>query len=77
MEASQAYLAAPSSTKFASIDEINDDKLGPTQLYARSKLATILGIRYGIYERVIKPNEDNVIAVTVHPGTVWISFFFG
>lgn len=58
------------STKFDSIEDINNSSLGPVQLYARSKLAMILGVKYGLLERVIKPNGDNIYAIAVHPGTV-------
>lgn len=30
----------------------------------------ILGVKYGLVERVIKPNGDNIYAIAVHPGTV-------
>lgn len=30
----------------------------------------ILGAKYGLVDRVIKPNGDNVYALAVHPGTV-------
>lgn len=70
LEASEMHRAAPSSTKFESIEEINDSNLGPVELYARSKLAMILGVKYGLLERVIKPNGDNIYAIAVHPGAV-------
>lgn len=70
LESSEMHRLAPSSVKFESIEEINDPKLGPVQLYARSKLAMILGVKYGLHERVIKPNRDNVYAIAVHPGAV-------
>ncbi|KAL2003461.1 hypothetical protein VTN02DRAFT_3772 [Thermoascus thermophilus] len=69
LEASEAHRMAP-STKFDSIEDINDPSLGPVQLYARSKLAMILGVKYGLLERVIKPAGDNIYAIAVHPGTV-------
>lgn len=40
------------------------------QLYSRTKLAIILGIKYGLIEREIKPNGDNIFALSVHPGAV-------
>lgn len=39
-------------------------------LYGRTKLAMILGVKYGLVERVIKPNGDNIYALSVHPGVV-------
>lgn len=69
LESSEAHRMAP-STKFDSIEDINNSSLGPVQLYARSKLAMILGVKYGLLERVIKPNGDNIYAIAVHPGTV-------
>ncbi|EEP81258.1 conserved hypothetical protein [Uncinocarpus reesii 1704] len=70
MLTSELYRTAPSNIRFESIDEINDEKLGPNELYARSKLAVILGIKYGLFERVIKKNGDNVFAMAIYPGTV-------
>jgi len=69
-ESSEMHRLAPSSIHFGSLDEINNPKLGPTELYARSKLAMILGVKYGLIERVIKPNKDNIFALSVHPGAV-------
>ncbi|KAH8816646.1 putative short-chain dehydrogenase TIC 32, chloroplastic [Xylogone sp. PMI_703] len=65
-EASEVHKMAPKNVKFASLDEINDPNLGPTELYGRTKLAIILGVKYG----VIKKNGDNVYALSVHPGAV-------
>lgn len=70
MESSELHRLAPSATKFDSLDDINNPKLGPTQLYGRSKLAMILGVKYGLLERVMKPNADNIYAIAVHPGAV-------
>jgi hypothetical protein len=70
VESSELHRLAPSATKFDSLDDINNSKLGPTQLYGRSKLAMILGIKYGLLERVMKPNADNIYAIAVHPGAV-------
>lgn len=69
VESSELHRATPSSVSFDSIDDINNRSLGPTQLYARSKLCMILGMK-GLYERVIKPNGDNIYAIAVHPGAV-------
>lgn len=71
-EASEVHRARTSSTKFASKEEINDSSKDPTQLYARTKLAIILGVKYGLLDRVIRPNEDRVFALAVHPGAVRI-----
>ncbi len=51
---------APSNCHFGSVEEINDDKLSPVELYGRTKLAMILYSKYGLLEKVIKPNGDNV-----------------
>jgi NAD(P)-dependent dehydrogenase (short-subunit alcohol dehydrogenase family) len=67
---SEMHRTAPSSVKFESLDEINDDKVGNTELYGRTKLALILFIKYGLVERVIRPNSDDIYALSVHPGTV-------
>lgn len=69
-EASEMHRTAPSDVKFASLEEINNPKVGNTELYGRSKLAMILGAKYGLVERVIKPNNDNIYALSVHPGAV-------
>ncbi|KAM6508157.1 hypothetical protein FALCPG4_018044 [Fusarium falciforme] len=67
---SDLHRASPSGLRFGSLDDINDSSLGPVELYARAKLALILFVRYGLYERVIKPNGDSVYALAVHPGAV-------
>lgn len=69
-EASEMHRTAPSAIHFASLDEINDPSVGNTELYGRTKLAIILGIKYGIVDRVIKKNGDNIYALSVHPGAV-------
>lgn len=69
-ESSEVHRAAPSSVQFKSLDEINNDQIDPTQLYARSKLALILFIRYGLVDQVIKPCSDSIYALSVHPGIV-------
>jgi NAD(P)-dependent dehydrogenase (short-subunit alcohol dehydrogenase family) len=69
-ESSELHRLTPSNVHFGSIDEINDPELGATELYARSKLAMILGVKYGLVKKVIKPNGDNIYALSVHPGTV-------
>lgn len=72
-EGSEVHRATTSSTKFASKEEINDPSKDPTQLYARTKLAIILGVKYGLLDRVIRPNGDRVFALVVHPGAVRIA----
>lgn len=74
-EASEMHRAAPSNVHFGSIEEINDPDLGPTELYARTKLALILLAKYGLAERVIKENHDNIFAISVHPGAVFSTLF--
>lgn len=69
-ESSEVHRAAPSLTQFASIEEINNSAVGVAELYARTKLAVILGVKYGFIDRVIKPRDDNILVLSVHPGTV-------
>jgi hypothetical protein len=64
------HRGAPSVIHFASLAEINNPELGPTELYGRTKVAIILGVKYGFVDRVIKPNGDNIYALSVHPGAV-------
>jgi NAD(P)-dependent dehydrogenase (short-subunit alcohol dehydrogenase family) len=68
-ESSEMHRTAPSDVKFASLDEINTD-IGPTHLYGRTKLAMILAAKSGLYEKVIKKNNDHIYALSVHPGAV-------
>jgi len=69
-EASEMHRTAPENVHFATMEEINNPRLGPTELYGRTKLAMILFAKYGLAEKVIKRNEDNIYAVSVHPGAV-------
>lgn len=69
-EASEQHRAAPSVVHFGSLDEINNPEVGSLELYSRAKLAIILGVKYGFVDRVIKPNGDNIYALSVHPGAV-------
>jgi hypothetical protein len=64
------HRASPSNVKFGNLDDINNSDIGPTELYARTKLALILFTKYGLYEKVIKPNSDAIYALAVHPGAV-------
>ncbi|KAL0933612.1 oxidoreductase bli-4, mitochondrial [Colletotrichum truncatum] len=69
-EASEVHRTAPSDVHFACLEEINNPKLGPTQLYGRTKLALILLAKFGLTNNVIKKDKVNVFATSVHPGTV-------
>jgi NAD(P)-dependent dehydrogenase (short-subunit alcohol dehydrogenase family) len=69
-ESSEMHRTAPSNVHFASLDEINDSSMDPTRLYGRTKLAMILCAKFGLRDRVAKPNGDNVYALAVHPGAV-------
>jgi len=69
-ESSEMHRKAPKVVKFESLEELNDDKLGPMELCGRTKLAMILGAKYGLRDHVIKPNGDNIYAISVHPGAV-------
>jgi NAD(P)-dependent dehydrogenase (short-subunit alcohol dehydrogenase family) len=69
-ESSEQHRAAPSVVHFGSLDEINNAEIGNLELYGRSKLAIILGVKYGFLDRVIKPNNDNIYVLSVHPGAV-------
>jgi len=69
-EASEMHRGAPSNVHFGSLEEINNPDVGNTELYGRTKLAIILGVKYGIVKRVIEKNGDNIYALSVHPGAV-------
>jgi len=69
-ESSEMHRTAPSAVHFGSLDEINNPEIGHTEVYGRTKLAIILGVKYGLLDRVIKPNEDKIYALSVHPGAV-------
>ncbi|KAK3685241.1 hypothetical protein B0T22DRAFT_517208 [Podospora appendiculata] len=69
-EASEMHRGAPKQVHFGSLDEINDPSLGPTELYGRTKLAMILFAKYGLAGKVIPHNNDNIYALSVHPGAV-------
>jgi len=69
-EASEMHRSAPSNVHFGSLEELNNPDFGNTQLYGRTKLAIILGVKYGLLKRVIEKNGDNIYALSVHPGTV-------
>ncbi len=63
--ASEQHRAALSAVHFGSLEEI-----GNLGMYGRAKLAAILGFKYGLVECIIKPNGDNIYALSVRPGAV-------
>ncbi|BCR90596.1 short chain dehydrogenase/reductase family protein [Aspergillus chevalieri] len=69
-ETSEQHRMAPSVVHFGSMEEINDPEVGNLELYGRTKLAIILGVKYGFLDRVIKPNNDDIYVLSVHPGAV-------
>lgn len=64
---SNVHESTPSDTKFASLDELNQD-LGPNTLYARAKLAELLYARY--LARHLTASHPNILANASHPGIV-------
>lgn len=68
IQSSSLHQAAQSSTKFASISEINSD-IGPSYLYNRSKLAVLLFMRELLARRP-DLKEKNVFVNCTHPGAV-------
>ncbi|KAJ8519574.1 hypothetical protein ONZ45_g3470 [Pleurotus djamor] len=76
---SELHRAAPSSTKFANVNEVaslgapkdvNESKdLSAHGLYGRSKLANIAFTRM-LVDKVIHPNKYKVIVMATHPGAV-------
>lgn len=74
-ESSEMHRTAPSVVHFGSLEEINDPNIGPTEAYGRTKLAMILLAKYGLAGKVIKSNNDNIYALSVHPGAVRRSLF--
>lgn len=67
---SELHRAAPSSVQFASVNELQDSTISAVGLYGRSKLANILFTKFGLEDRVFRPNKDRIIAVATHPGAV-------
>lgn len=65
--ASNAHVGAPKDTKFASIEELNQD-LGPNGQYGRSKLCSILYAKY--LTRHLRSSHPNILANASHPGFV-------
>ena len=66
-QSSNLHAQAPSDTKFASLEELNQD-LGPNAQYARSKLATLLYSRY--LARHLADSDPNILVNATHPGFV-------
>lgn len=64
---SNAHENAPKDTKFASLEELNQD-LGPMAQYGRSKLAAILYARY--LARHLSSSHPNILSNATHPGVV-------
>jgi NAD(P)-dependent dehydrogenase (short-subunit alcohol dehydrogenase family) len=69
VESSEMHKMAPSVVHFGSISEINNKDLSPLELYGRTKLALILGTSY-LTEKIIRPNNIDIYAISVHPGAV-------
>lgn len=67
LQSSNAHEMAPKDTKFASIDELNQD-LGPNGQYGRSKLANLLYARY--LDRHLHKSHPNILINATHPGFV-------
>jgi len=64
---SNAHQATPSTCKFASLAELNQD-LGPNAQYGRSKLATMLYARYLSIH--LTSTHPNILINSIHPGFV-------
>ncbi|KAL7777224.1 hypothetical protein CFE70_007647 [Pyrenophora teres f. teres 0-1] len=64
---SNAHENAPNDTKFASLEELNQD-LGPMTQYGRAKLATILYAKY--LARHVSSSHPNILSNATHPGFV-------
>jgi hypothetical protein len=67
VQCSNAHEMSPKDTKFASLDELNQD-LGLNQQYDRSKLARILYTRY--LTRLLPTSHPKILANTTRPGFV-------
>lgn len=65
--ASNLHESTPSDTKFATLDELNQD-LGPNAQYGRPKLAAILYSRY--LARHLTSSNPNILINAYHPGIV-------
>lgn len=70
MQSSEMHRLAPSTTKFASKEEINASGDG-TQLYGRTKLGLIYLARQLIKRHLAElPPDRPILVMSVHPGTV-------
>ncbi|KAL3424149.1 hypothetical protein PVAG01_03430 [Phlyctema vagabunda] len=67
-QSSDMHRAAPSDTKFKSLEEINHD-IGATYLYNRTKLAQILFARQ-LTKRLTAAGESSIHIIATHPGGV-------
>ncbi|KAI0356702.1 NAD(P)-binding protein [Trametes cingulata] len=67
-QSSEMHRVAPSSTLFATKEEINQDGDG-AQLYGRTKLGLILLARE-LAKRKLSGLPNPILAISVHPGTV-------
>lgn len=67
VQSSNAHQGSPKDTKFATIDELQND-LGPNGQYGRSKLASLLYARY--LARHLTVSHPNILANATHPGVV-------
>ena len=65
--ASNAHEMAPKDTKFATVDEINQD-FGPNPQYGRSKLGDILYMRY--LAKHLSSTHPKILCNATHPGFV-------
>ncbi|KAI5122294.1 hypothetical protein M0805_002373 [Coniferiporia weirii] len=65
---SSLHSSAPSSVSFTSLKEINDDSIGPSPLYGRSKLANLLFTRW-LAAHVLE-DGSRIYALATHPGVV-------
>ena len=68
LQSSDLHRAAPSSIKFASLDELNKD-IGPAYLYNRTKLAEILIVR-ALARRLKSGGAQGPWVNATHPGGV-------
>ncbi|CDO74111.1 hypothetical protein BN946_scf185043.g161 [Trametes cinnabarina] len=68
-QSSEMHRTAPSSTHFASKDEVNQDTGGGASLYGRTKLGLILLARE-LAQRKLCGLPNPILAISVHPGTV-------
>ena len=65
---SSLHQTAPSSVAFESLEEINDESLGPNALYARSKLANLLFMHWLALHVLEKGSR--IYTLATHPSAV-------